>query len=102
MAMLLLGFGYLMTFLRNYGLGAVGLTMMLSVLAMELNIAVELVVRYLYGDASDDTAWPMPVSMSTLIDAEFAAATLMITFGAVIGRATPLEFVACRPSLGTF
>ena len=61
MAMLLLGFGYLMTFLKHYGLGAVGFTMMLSVLAMELNIAVELLVRYLYGQAgSDDTTWPMP------------------------------------------
>ena len=30
MVMLLLGFGYLMTFLRKYGLGAVGFTMMLS------------------------------------------------------------------------
>ena len=30
MAMLLLGFGYLMTFLKKYGMGAVGFTMMLS------------------------------------------------------------------------
>ena len=30
MAMLLLGFGYLMTFLKNYGLGAVGFAMMVS------------------------------------------------------------------------
>ena len=30
MAMLLLGFGYLMTFLKKYGMGAVAFTMMLS------------------------------------------------------------------------
>ena len=30
MAMLLLGFGHLMTFLKKYGMGAVGFTMMLS------------------------------------------------------------------------
>jgi ammonium transporter Rh len=29
--------------------------------------------------------------MATLIDGEFAAATLLITFGAIIGRATPLQ-----------
>ncbi|CAB9523124.1 Ammonium transporter Rh type [Seminavis robusta] len=101
MAMLLLGFGYLMTFLKDYGLGAVGLTMMLSILSMELNIAVELAMRYVYYygfgatlEDADATSWPMPVTMATLIDAEFAAATLMITFGALIGRATPLQMMA--------
>ena len=93
MAMLLLGFGYLMTFLKTYGLGAVGFTMMLSILSMELNIVVEFAVRYLSGANGEDTAWPLPVSMATLIDAEFAAATLMISFGAVIGRASPLQMI---------
>lgn len=94
MAMLLLGFGYLMTFLKKYGLGAVGFTMMLTVLSMELNILVEFSVRYMNGQGgSEDTKWPMPLSMATLIDSEFAAATLMITFGAVIGRATPLQLL---------
>ena len=89
MAMLLLGFGFLMTFLKTYGLGAVGFTMMLSILSMELNCMVEWLVRMLYGDVE----MPMLVSMATLIDAEFAAATLMITFGAIIGRASPLQMM---------
>jgi ammonium transporter Rh len=93
MAMLLLGFGYLMTFLKKYCTGAVGFTMMLSILSMELNIAVEFCVRLLYSEKGEDTAWPMPISMSTLIDSEFAAATLMITFGAIIGRASPLQMI---------
>ncbi len=102
MAMLLLGFGYLMTFLRNYGLGAVGFTMMLSILAMEANILMELLMRFLYGDDGDDTAWPMPISMATLIDSEFAAATLMITFGAIIGVASPLQMLIIALSQSVF
>ena len=96
MAMLLLGFGFLMTFLKTYGLGAVGFTMMLSILSMELNCMVEWLVRMLYGDVE----MPMLVSMATLIDAEFAAATLMITFGAIIGRASPLQMmiICCSQS----
>jgi hypothetical protein len=93
MAMLLLGFGYLMSFLKTYGMGAVGFTMMLSVLSMELNIVVGLFVRFMYGKKCEDTAWPMPISMATFIDSEFAAATLMITFGAIIGRASPLQMI---------
>jgi ammonium transporter Rh len=96
MAMLLLGFGYLMTFLKTYGLGAVGLTLMLSILAMELNCVMEWFARMLYGDVE----MPLPISVATLIDTEFAAATLMITFGALIGRASPLQMmiICCSQS----
>jgi ammonium transporter Rh len=93
MAMLLLAFGYPMTFLKKYGMGAVGFTIMLSILSMELNIVVEFCVCLLYSEKGEDTAWPMPISMATLIDSEFAAATLMITFGAIIGRASPLQMI---------
>jgi ammonium transporter Rh len=80
MVMLLLGFGYLMTFLEKYGLGAVGLTMLLTALNMECNLIVE-------GLLSGSTS----ISMDSIIDAEFSAAALLISFGALIGRATPLQ-----------
>jgi ammonium transporter Rh len=102
MTMLLLGFGYLMTFLKTYGLGAVGFTMMLSILSMELNIAVELFVRFLSYGSGEDTSFPVPISIATLIDAEFAAATLMITFGALIGRASPVQMLVVCVSQSIF
>jgi len=80
MVMLLLGFGYLMTFLHLYGLGAVGLTMLLTVINMQCNILVE---GFLSGDYL--------ISMDSIINAEFSAATLLISFGALIGRATPFQ-----------
>ena len=92
MVMLLLGFGFLMTFLSKYGLGAVGFTMLMTVLAIQLNIFVEWVCRIMYnlgggggGDDADDTSFPLNLRVPTLIDGEFAAATLLITFGAIIG-----------------
>lgn len=93
MAMLLLGFGYLMTFLKNYGLGAVGFTMMLSILSMETNILIEYLLRVVKGEEGSDSSFPLPISMVTLIDAEFSAATLMISFGALIGFASPLQMI---------
>ena len=36
--MMFVGFGYLMTFLRWYGLGAVGLTMLVTCLGLELDL----------------------------------------------------------------
>ena len=101
MVMLLLGFGFLMTFLWKYGLGAVGLTMLMTVLAIQLNIFVEWGCRVMYNilgsgggddvdnpsddDDDDDTSFPLNLRVPTLIDGEFAAATLLITFGAIIG-----------------
>jgi len=94
MVMLLLGFGFLMTFLAKYGLGAVGLTMMLTAIAVQLNLFMELFCRFLYGQGgSEDTVFPLPLKLSTFIDGEFAAATLLISYGAVIGRASPVQLV---------
>jgi ammonia channel protein AmtB len=76
---------------------------MLTVLAIELNIFVELLCRFLYGmGGSEDTLWPMPLAVSTFIDGEFAAATLLISYGAVIGRATPLQLVTMALSQSFF
>lgn len=80
MVMLLLGFGYLMSFLEKYGLGAVGFTMLLTALNMECNIVIENVLTGNYE-----------ITMESIINAEFSAATLLISFGALIGRATPLQ-----------
>lgn len=72
MVMLLLGFGFLMTFLKKYGLGAVGGTLMLTAIAVQLNVFVELLCRVMYG-ADEDTDFPLPLKVPTLIDGEFAA-----------------------------
>eukprot|EP00979_Chaetoceros_neogracilis_P015284 scaffold5648_cov279-Chaetoceros_neogracile.AAC.3 len=58
MVMLLLGFGYLMTFLEKYGLSAVGLTMLITVLNMECNLIIENLIT---GNFS--------ISMESLINA---------------------------------
>jgi ammonium transporter Rh len=69
-----------MTFLEKYGLSAVGLTMLLTALNMECNIVFE-------GLLTGTTK----LSMDSIINAEFSAAALLISFGALIGRATPLQ-----------
>jgi ammonium transporter Rh len=39
--MIFIGFGYLMTFLRRYGYGAVGFNMLLAAIAIELSILAQ-------------------------------------------------------------
>jgi ammonium transporter Rh len=82
MVMLLLGFGYLMTFLEKYGLGAVGFTMLITVINMQCSLMLE---AWLTPGAS------LTISLDSIINAEFSAAALLISFGALIGRTTPIE-----------
>lgn len=80
------------------------LTMMVSAIAIQLNIFVELLCRFVAGhgaggrsdvgdDDNSDTVWPLPLRLATMIDGEFAAATLLISYGAVLGRASPVQLV---------
>ncbi len=76
MAMLLIGFGFLMVFVRKYGRSALTATYLLVSMALPL---------YLLKDSvtGGDTA---VATIDRLILAEFAAASLLICAGAVLGR----------------
>ena len=69
-----------MTFLEKYGLGAVGITMLVTALNMECNLMLEPILNN-----------SRVISLDSIIDAEFSAAALLISFGALIGRANPLQ-----------
>ncbi len=76
MAMLLIGFGFLMVFVRGYGLSALTATYMMVAVA----IPGYFVIRSFgwFGHA--------PSGIESLILTEFAAASLLICAGAVLGR----------------
>lgn len=88
--MIFLGFGFLMTFLKRYGLSAVSLNMLLSALAIEVFTLVYGFLHLHY----DDNGWPfIDVDLSTMLSADFATAAVLISFGVVLGVATPLQLV---------
>ena len=92
MVTLLLGFGFLITFLcTKNGLGAVSLTMLLTALAVQLNVFTEPLMRFIIHTHTSEVGFPLPINIPTLIDGEFAAATLLISYSAVIGRASPVQ-----------
>jgi len=75
MAMLLVGFGFLMVFVKKYGRSAITVTYLLVSLALPLYFLKE----SLHGNSSSGV-------IDKLILAEFAAASLLICAGAVLGR----------------
>eukprot|EP00092_Neocalanus_flemingeri_P070836 GFUD01086976.1.p1 GENE.GFUD01086976.1~~GFUD01086976.1.p1 ORF type:complete len:496 (-),score=120.66 GFUD01086976.1:299-1786(-) len=99
--MIFLGFGFLMTFLKKYGLSAVSLNLICSALAIEV---FTLVYGFFhvhcenpnvaYGSSECDSIWPyIDVNLVTMISADFATAAVLISFGVVLGVTSPLQLI---------
>lgn len=76
MAMLLVGFGFLMVFVRGYGLSALTATYLL--VAISLPMYIWLKNMGIFGEPS--------TGIDSMILGEFGAASLLICAGAVLGR----------------
>jgi ammonium transporter Rh len=84
MVMLLGGFGFLMVFVKKYGLSAVTATYLLVSTAIPLYMLVK--SWGLFGEAGH-------IDIEKLILAEFAAASLLICAGAVLGRLKMFQYI---------
>ncbi len=83
LAMLLLGFGFLMVFVRKYGRSALTATFLL----VSVGIPVYVMIKSfgIFGGMFSE--------IDTLILAEFAAASLLIASGAVLGRIKMYQYM---------
>lgn len=84
MAMLLVGFGFLMVFVKKYGRSAVTATFLLVSVAIPVYFLVNSLG--LLGE-------PVEIEIERLILAEFAAASLLICAGAVLGRLKMIQYM---------
>eukprot|EP00092_Neocalanus_flemingeri_P108432 GFUD01139254.1.p1 GENE.GFUD01139254.1~~GFUD01139254.1.p1 ORF type:complete len:531 (+),score=139.87 GFUD01139254.1:95-1687(+) len=113
--MVFIGFGFLMTFLKKYGLSAVSLNMMISALCIQWTILVSGFLHPHYDTCKEEGGinkrsaggeekalyntncypnWPwININLSTLLNADFATATVLITFGVVLGTTSPLQLI---------
>jgi len=78
LAMLLVGFGFLMVFIRNHGYTSITATF----LAVSIAIPMYMIIKSFGGEGFTMS----PISIDTLLFAEFAAASLLIAIGAPLGR----------------
>merc|ERR1711994_360790 len=118
--MIFIGFGFLMTFLKKYGLAAVSLNMLLSVVCIEWSILVHGFLHPHYdtcASGADDhhraarsaggggdhgfhynkhcnPDWPwINITLTTMLSADFATAAVLISFGVLLGTTTPVQLV---------
>ena len=84
MAMLLVGFGFLMVFLRNYGRSALTATFLLVSVAIPLYMLID--GTGIFGGANN-------IEIDRFVLAEFAGASLLICAGACLGRLKMHQYI---------
>jgi len=88
--MIFVGFGFLMTFLSKYGFGAVGMNMMLAAMSVQWGMFLVGAFHWLHVGHQD----MIRINMVSLIEGDFAAGAVLISFGALLGKTSPLQMIA--------
>lgn len=83
--MIFIGFGFLMTFLKRYGYGSVGFNLLLAALVIQWATVMSGLLHL------DDGK--IYINIETMLTSDFAAAAVLISFGAVLGKLSCVQLV---------
>ena len=86
LVMLLMGFGFLMVFVKKYGYTSITATYLIVALSLPLYMLIR---PYLWGTNADLSI----ANISMLLFAEFAAASLLIAIGGPLGRINTSQYL---------
>ncbi len=86
LVMLLMGFGFLMVFVKKYGYTSITATFLVVALSLPLYMLIR---PYLWGTSADIAI----TNISMLLFAEFAAASLLIAIGGPLGRINTSQYL---------
>lgn len=84
--MVFVGFGFLMAFLQRYGFSSVGFTFLLAALALQWSTLVQ-------GFLHSFRDGHIHVGVDSMINADFCAGAVLISFGAVLGKTGPAQLL---------
>lgn len=90
--MIFVGFGFLMTFLRAYGFSSLTINFLVSVVGIQWGILVMGFFHLLFHGHLGDAK--IPLHLTQLVEGDFAAATALISLGAVLGTTSPSQTLA--------
>ncbi|XP_030637058.1 ammonium transporter Rh type A isoform X1 [Chanos chanos] len=84
--MIFIGFGFLMTFLKKYGFSSVGINLLLAAFGLQWGLLMQ---NFWHMDKDGK----IKVSIEKMINADFSTATVLISFGAVLGKTSPVQLL---------
>ncbi|XP_062972028.1 ammonium transporter Rh type A isoform X1 [Elgaria multicarinata webbii] len=83
--MIFVGFGFLMTFLKKYGFSSIGNTFLIAALGLQWGILLQGFWHM--------TSNKIHINIKSMINADFSTATVLISFGAVLGKTSPVQML---------
>uniref|UniRef100_A0A8C8S2Q3 Ammonium transporter Rh type A n=1 Tax=Pelusios castaneus TaxID=367368 RepID=A0A8C8S2Q3_9SAUR len=83
--MIFVGFGFLMTFLKKYGFSSVGINMLIAAFGLQWGVLMQ---GFWHMKAQK-----INVGIKSMINADFSTATVLISFGAVLGKTSPIQML---------
>ncbi|NXP68290.1 RHAG protein, partial [Chloropsis cyanopogon] len=83
--MIFVGFGFLMTFLKKYGFSSVGFNMLIAAFGLQWGILMQGFWHMRRGK--------IPINIISMINADFSTATALISFGALLGKTSPIQML---------
>eukprot|EP00386_Alphamonas_edax_P001327 GDKI01003938.1.p1 GENE.GDKI01003938.1~~GDKI01003938.1.p1 ORF type:complete len:601 (+),score=155.00 GDKI01003938.1:126-1805(+) len=94
--MMVIGFGFLYTLLKRYAWTGVAYNFIVVVFVLQWAILCQgfwTVVMNARKTEENGSAWetPIPLTMDTLINGDYIVATVLVSFGAMIGRLSALQ-----------
>ncbi|XP_053497814.1 ammonium transporter Rh type C-like 2 [Ictalurus furcatus] len=86
--MIFVGFGFLMTFLKRYGFGAVGFNFLIAAFGLQWALLMQGWFHSL--DPADGF---IKIGMENIINADFCVAGCLIAYGALLGKVSPVQLM---------
>ncbi|XP_006860678.1 PREDICTED: ammonium transporter Rh type A [Chrysochloris asiatica] len=83
--MIFVGFGFLMTFLKKYGFSSVGINLLIAALGLQWGTIAQGILHS-HGQK-------VHIGIKNMINADFSTATVLISFGAVLGKISPIQML---------
>uniref|UniRef100_A0A8C4N8L9 Rh associated glycoprotein n=1 Tax=Eptatretus burgeri TaxID=7764 RepID=A0A8C4N8L9_EPTBU len=86
--MVFVGFGFLMTFLKFYGYSSVAFNLLVAALGLQWAVLIQ---GFLHQDEHHKGV--ICVGIMSMINADFCSAAVLISFGAVLGKTSPVQLL---------
>ncbi|KAM6968327.1 ammonium transporter Rh type B [Aplochiton taeniatus] len=84
--MIFIGFGFLMTFLQRYGFSSVGFNFLIAAFSLQWATLMQGFLHGMHGGK-------IHIGVESMINADFATGSVLISFGAVLGKTSPIQLL---------
>lgn len=89
--MMLIGFGFLMTFIKNYTFSTLAYTFFINAVIVQLYLLFQTFWHTVFD--SDGYNFQILITEKNFTSASYSVASMLIAFGAIIGKVGPLELL---------